>query len=161
MLCAISWKVAYQSSACRFENIFKFFFLKIASSVFIVAKDYLLLEEKNPPVVMKRPHISQCGVWLDKVSIRWPTETERNTLSDISVSVKPGHIVAIVGSVGAGKVQDLNLIRLILMDPKPEVIQDLIKWPQTDLSGFTRNAKPNDFSFRVHCFITFWANYQP
>ena len=109
MLCAISWKVACQSSACRFDNIFKYNIL-VTSSSFNVAKDYLLLEEKNPPAVMKRPHISQCGVWLNKVSIRWPnaSETERDTLSDISLSVKPGQLVAIVGPVGAGKVLEFE-----------------------------------------------------
>ncbi|CAG2104722.1 unnamed protein product, partial [Medioppia subpectinata] len=43
------------------------------------------------------------GVFMDKMSVRWNNETTEPTLRNISLSVKPGELLAVVGSVGSGK----------------------------------------------------------
>ncbi|CAG2115875.1 unnamed protein product, partial [Medioppia subpectinata] len=43
------------------------------------------------------------GVFMDKMSVRWNNETTEPTLRDISLSVKPGQLLSVVGSVGSGK----------------------------------------------------------
>ncbi|CAG2104614.1 unnamed protein product [Medioppia subpectinata] len=43
------------------------------------------------------------GVFMDKMSVRWNNETTEPTLRDISLSVKTGQLLAVVGSVGSGK----------------------------------------------------------
>lgn len=44
------------------------------------------------------------GVSLTNVCAKWDHELPEYTLEDISVSVKPGKLVALIGHVGAGKV---------------------------------------------------------
>ncbi|CAG2109862.1 unnamed protein product, partial [Medioppia subpectinata] len=43
------------------------------------------------------------GVFMDKMSVRWNNETTEPTLRDISLSVKPGQLLGVVGAVGSGK----------------------------------------------------------
>lgn len=42
-------------------------------------------------------------------------ELSSDTLHDISVDVKPGELVAVIGPVGAGKVSDCFLLLLLLL----------------------------------------------
>ena len=41
---------------------------------------------------------------LDRVTAKWPSATEGNTLSNLSFTVRPGQVMAVVGQVGSGKV---------------------------------------------------------
>jgi len=43
---------------------------------------------------------------LKQVTVKWPAaaEKEDNTLTDVSLRVKPGKVLAVVGQVGSGKV---------------------------------------------------------
>nr|QST14987.1 ABCC4-1 protein [Diaphanosoma celebensis] len=94
----------------EFPEAMRYFMEGRELTIVFFPQNYLLLEEKTPPVVMRRPHINHCGVWLHKVSVRWPvpSESDRDTLSHISLSVKTGQMVAIVGPIGAGKVLSLS-----------------------------------------------------
>ena len=62
----------------------------------------------------KRPDLSDCLVEVDQLTVKWPSieeeETEGNTLTNISLTVRPGQLLIVVGQVGAGKVlQTANL----------------------------------------------------
>ena len=62
----------------------------------------------------KRPDLSDCLVEVDQLTVKWPSieeeETEGNTLTDFSLTVRPGQLLIVVGQVGAGKVlQTANL----------------------------------------------------
>ena len=62
----------------------------------------------------KRPDLSDCLVEVDQLTVKWPSieeeETEGNTLTDVSLTVRPGQLLIVVGQVGAGKVlQTANL----------------------------------------------------
>lgn len=50
-----------------------------------------------------RPKLQNCFIEVDHLSAKWDAESEQPTLSDISVSVKPGKLLAVIGPVGAGK----------------------------------------------------------
>ena len=50
-----------------------------------------------------------CIVDLDKVTAKWPSATEGNTLTNLSFTVRPGQVMAIVGQVGSGKVMPSQL----------------------------------------------------
>ncbi|CAG2110820.1 unnamed protein product, partial [Medioppia subpectinata] len=43
------------------------------------------------------------GVFMDNMSVRWNKDMTEPTLRDISLSLKPGELLAVVGSVGSGK----------------------------------------------------------
>jgi len=43
-------------------------------------------------------------VSFDKVTAKWPSATEGNTLTNLSFNVQPGQVMAVVGQVGSGKV---------------------------------------------------------
>ena len=43
---------------------------------------------------------------MDKLNVKWPAagDTEDNTLTDLTFTVRVGQLLAVVGHVGAGKV---------------------------------------------------------
>ncbi|XP_054158572.1 ATP-binding cassette sub-family C member 4-like [Oppia nitens] len=43
------------------------------------------------------------GVYIDNMTARWTNEIIKPTLNNISVCVKPGQLLAVIGSVGSGK----------------------------------------------------------
>lgn len=71
-------------------------------------EEYLLLEEKDESNVglIKKPMPTNSqtpSLDIDHMSASWG-DSEQNTLDDISISVKPGQLCAIIGPVGSGKV---------------------------------------------------------
>jgi ABC-type glutathione transport system ATPase component len=62
-----------------------------------------------------RPPISECLIELNQLTVKWPAagEKEDNTLTDISLNIRPGQIFAVVGQVGSGKVS-YKIVQIIL-----------------------------------------------
>lgn len=56
------------------------------------------------------PSILKGYLQFDKVSFAYPTRPDNKILKDISFSVKPGEVVALVGPSGGGKTSCINLI---------------------------------------------------
>ncbi|CAG2116727.1 unnamed protein product, partial [Medioppia subpectinata] len=48
-------------------------------------------------------HDNGLGVYIDNLTVRWNNEKPEPTLADISLSVKPGQLLAVIGTVGCGK----------------------------------------------------------
>ncbi|PJM99682.1 multidrug ABC transporter ATP-binding protein [Streptomyces sp. CB01201] len=66
-------------------------------------------EEQNPDTASpERPEVLRGAVALENVSFRY--EPEKPLIEDLSLSVQPGHTVAIVGPTGAGKTTLVNLL---------------------------------------------------
>ncbi|MBA4864307.1 ABC transporter ATP-binding protein [Streptomyces sp. PSKA54] len=66
-------------------------------------------EEQEPdPVLAARPEQLRGRVALEKVSFRY--EPDKPLIDDLSLTVEPGHTVAIVGPTGAGKTTLVNLL---------------------------------------------------
>lgn len=71
-----------------------------------------MLDEKSTEEIITRPKLEDCKIDCQNVTVKWPAaaETEENTLTDVSFSVAPGQVLAVVGQVGSGKVM-LNSFR--------------------------------------------------
>jgi ATP-binding cassette subfamily B protein len=88
-------------------------------------------EPRHPQPV---PQPLQRGIVFDHVSFRYPTGT-REVLEDVSLTVRPGEVVALVGANGSGKT---TLIKLLcrLYDPATGTIT----FDGTDLRQFETTA---------------------
>lgn len=75
-------------------------------------KGLLLLSEKRQEESSEnqRPNKIDCRIDCNKATVKWPStstddkEDEGNTLTDVSFTVKPGQLMAVIGQVGSGKV---------------------------------------------------------
>ncbi|MFD7837352.1 ABC transporter ATP-binding protein [Streptomyces sp. NPDC059761] len=83
----------------------------VQSGVASAERVYELLdaEEQEPDVeVPERPERIRGQVTLDKVAFRY--EPDKPLIENLSLTVEPGHTVAIVGPTGAGKTTLVNLL---------------------------------------------------
>ncbi|XP_067128897.1 ATP-binding cassette sub-family C member 4-like [Centruroides vittatus] len=84
------------------------FAVNLVAEIFISLKrlqHFLLLQEKDNSsvnVIEERLMLTKCGVWMENVTAAWNKEYNP-TLDDISLSIKPGELLTIIGSVGSGK----------------------------------------------------------
>ncbi|XP_056411570.1 ATP-binding cassette sub-family C member 4 isoform X4 [Hyla sarda] len=74
-------------------------------------KNFLLLDEISKPAV-QRPEENEKDllVQIQNLTCYWDTMLEMPTLQNISFSVRPGELVAIIGPVGAGKSSLLSAV---------------------------------------------------
>ncbi|XP_054723461.1 ATP-binding cassette sub-family C member 4-like isoform X2 [Uloborus diversus] len=67
---------------------------------------FLLLEEQQETshldVSNLRPKLNQCGIWMQNIVAAWNKDGDA-TLRNITLTVKPGELLAVVGPVGCGK----------------------------------------------------------
>ena len=68
----------------------------------------MLDEITNSNCETKRPILSDCLLEVNQLTTKWPTveeQNEGNTLTDVSLTARPGQLLIVVGQVGAGKVK--------------------------------------------------------
>lgn len=66
------------------------------------------MSANTSPVKISKPDVAG-RITLESVSFRYP-KTEANALSDVSLDVQPGEVIAFVGPSGAGKTTLCNLV---------------------------------------------------
>ncbi|XP_048764978.2 ATP-binding cassette sub-family C member 4-like isoform X2 [Ostrea edulis] len=70
-------------------------------------KTFLQLEELDQSSIEDvsglRPKPADCVVEVDHLTAKWDPKLDQPTLNDISVTVGPGKLLAVIGPVGAGK----------------------------------------------------------
>ncbi|WP_405780987.1 ABC transporter ATP-binding protein [Streptomyces sp. NBC_00859] len=89
-------------------------------------------EEQEPDsATPERPEALRGSISLDKVAFRY--EADKPLIDGLSLSVEPGHTVAIVGPTGAGKTTLVNLIMRFY-----EVTGGQITLDGTDIARMTR-----------------------
>ncbi|XP_022343366.2 ATP-binding cassette sub-family C member 4-like isoform X1 [Crassostrea virginica] len=86
---------------------FAFQFLSEARVTTNRLQKFLLLEELDQGSIDDasglRPKPANCFVEVNNISGKWDSNSEQTTLNDISVKVKAGKLLAVIGPVGAGK----------------------------------------------------------
>ena len=62
--------------------------------------------EKSSDPLNRPASNADCLIDCQRVTVKWPAtaETEDSTLTDISLTVRSGQVLAITGQVGSGKV---------------------------------------------------------
>ncbi|XP_023228581.1 multidrug resistance-associated protein 4-like [Centruroides sculpturatus] len=82
--------------------------VNLVAEIFVSLKrfqDFLLLQEKDSNAVTiatEAANLTKCGIWMKNVTAVWKKETEP-TLNDISLSIKTGELLTVIGPVGSGK----------------------------------------------------------
>jgi len=69
-----------------------------------------LIEQKNDYTIVDQPNYVEHSISIENGSAKWLDYEQENTLQNITMKVRPGELVAIVGQVGAGKSSLLNVI---------------------------------------------------
>lgn len=82
-------------------------------------ENFLLLEEMNIKENREQSesiknHASPPQVVVNRISAKWTSELKKPTLMNISANLKPGDLLAVIGSVGSGKVNFFLLFGLFL-----------------------------------------------
>ncbi|XP_023230117.1 multidrug resistance-associated protein 4-like [Centruroides sculpturatus] len=77
-------------------------------------QDFLLLQEKennSVEIANEKTKLNECGIWMKNVMATWNNKTGW-TLNGITLSVQPGELLAVIGSVGSGKAINLSSLSL-------------------------------------------------
>lgn len=97
-----------------------------------------MYEEKNGPskddssvtksadIRQRTNELKKYGIVISNANAKWTNAQAENSLDSISLTVRPGRLVAIIGPVGAGKVS-FNKIETILKKKNNKKIVDKIK----------------------------------
>ncbi|XP_023228994.1 multidrug resistance-associated protein 4-like [Centruroides sculpturatus] len=109
-------------SVCIFRSIFSTFSMAVTqfAEIFISLKrlqEFLLLQEKDNGAItieMEKPKLISNGIWMKNITAAWNKNGDP-TLKGISLNVKPGELLAVVGSVGSGKETILTPIQAYLL----------------------------------------------
>lgn len=104
--------------------------------------EFLSLERKvkEPRYPMPVPRPMQQGIVFDQVSFQYPTETNRMALQGVSLTIRPGETIALVGENGSGKT---TLVKMLcrLYDPT----NGSIKIDEMDLREFRTEELRREF----------------
>lgn len=97
-------------------------------------QDFLLLEERDAHPLTRtfHPKNPETTVTLSSISGKWKAEEPEETLSNISLSIRPGQLVAIIGPVGSGKSSVIQAIlgELPLSGGQVDIFGDISYSPQ-------------------------------
>lgn len=77
-------------------------------------------QDLSEPALAKKP-VTPGAIELKNVSFRYPLRPESEVLEDVSISIEPGEMIALVGPSGAGKSTLLDLIQRFY-DPTDGVV---------------------------------------
>lgn len=98
--------------------------------------EFLEIKQKivDPPQPQPMPHLIQKAVVFKNVNFQYPTGT-RQILKNISLTIKPGETIAIVGENGAGKTTLVKLLCRLY-----DCTEGNISIDGTDITNFTTKA---------------------
>ena len=84
-------------------------------------QDLLLMDERSPRhLISRKSSFDEFAVQMRKYSTKWNTKLATNALTNITMTVRRGELVMVVGSVGSGKTCLLNAILNELCDVSGE-----------------------------------------
>jgi ATP-binding cassette subfamily B protein len=133
---------AFQQAQTAMQNI-----LSNLASMYeynLYVSQYFEFLSLNPSVISPAyprsfPHPIQTGLALRNVTFTYPGAPEP-TLRELTLTVKPGESIALVGSNGAGKTTLLKLLTRFYDIDSGEITVDGIPLPEFDLSDLRRNV---------------------
>eukprot|EP00735_Rhodelphis_limneticus_P010375 TRINITY_DN3110_c0_g1::TRINITY_DN3110_c0_g1_i1::g.3523::m.3523 TRINITY_DN3110_c0_g1::TRINITY_DN3110_c0_g1_i1::g.3523 ORF type:complete len:736 (+),score=195.13,sp/Q9NP78/ABCB9_HUMAN/41.68/0.0,ABC_membrane/PF00664.18/3.5e-57,ABC_tran/PF00005.22/2.4e-29,SMC_N/PF02463.14/1.5e-08,ABC_ATPase/PF09818.4/1.8e+03,ABC_ATPase/PF09818.4/0.0006,AAA_21/PF13304.1/30,AAA_21/PF13304.1/0.37,SbcCD_C/PF13558.1/0.07,DUF258/PF03193.11/0.021,AAA_16/PF13191.1/0.048,Zeta_toxin/PF06414.7/3e+03,Zeta_toxin/PF06414.7/0.22,Z len=116
----------YQNSLSDAFNTLGNIFTSLMQAVGAADKVFLLLERKpkmSAPGMFK-PQYFRGGLELRNVTFAYPTRQTVQVLQDFNLVVRPGEVVALVGSSGGGKTSTINLLERFYDPAQGDVLVD-------------------------------------
>jgi len=108
----VVYYAAFQTSLSALQQVLTGFAALYEDNLFMTYfHEFLALEHavQEPAEPRPMPSPIRQGVVFEGVSFRYP-ETERTAIDDVSLEVRPGEVVALVGSNGSGKTTLVKLL---------------------------------------------------
>ena len=117
--------------------------LEEISDITSFGKDTNGFENVSLPTGLKKSH-REPSLQVQRITARWNSEDKQPTLKDISVDLKPGDLLCVVGPVGSGKSSFLmGLLKELPLESGEIKVEGSVSYASQDAWSFNDSVRNN------------------